>query len=171
MRNKKLKKPVPKKGDVPKEKPGTESLRKDRVIVTKYVWSHSFHIGIVSRRYETSLLSSLIVWIRCTSRWPNSALPIASVLISQCSNTSLFLPSSCSHSWRWDSTSIANFLSIYYETALFRSQHRMSLLNILSITHCILKEYPWFHHFLKEKREKKQDYHEAQTMNADMWSL
>uniref|UniRef100_A0A673H3Q4 Nck-associated protein 1-like n=1 Tax=Sinocyclocheilus rhinocerous TaxID=307959 RepID=A0A673H3Q4_9TELE len=33
-RNKKLKKSLPKKGDVPKEKPGTESLRKDRVIVT-----------------------------------------------------------------------------------------------------------------------------------------
>uniref|UniRef100_A0A8C2JH84 NCK associated protein 1 like n=1 Tax=Cyprinus carpio TaxID=7962 RepID=A0A8C2JH84_CYPCA len=33
-RNKKLKKSLPKKGDVPKEKPGTESLRKDRAIVT-----------------------------------------------------------------------------------------------------------------------------------------
>ncbi|XDV52257.1 hypothetical protein PO909_021001 [Leuciscus waleckii] len=33
-RNKKLKKPVPKRGDVPKEKPGTESLRKDRAFVT-----------------------------------------------------------------------------------------------------------------------------------------
>ncbi|XP_043108126.1 nck-associated protein 1-like isoform X2 [Puntigrus tetrazona] len=33
-RNKKLKKSLPKKGDMPKEKPGTESLRKDRVIVT-----------------------------------------------------------------------------------------------------------------------------------------
>ncbi|XP_030633135.1 nck-associated protein 1-like [Chanos chanos] len=33
-RNKKLKKPVPKKGEMPKEKPGTESQRKDRFIVT-----------------------------------------------------------------------------------------------------------------------------------------
>ncbi|XP_036415792.1 nck-associated protein 1-like isoform X1 [Colossoma macropomum] len=33
-RNKKMKKPVPKKGEVPKEKPGTESHRKDRVVVT-----------------------------------------------------------------------------------------------------------------------------------------
>uniref|UniRef100_A0AAR2IKF1 NCK associated protein 1 like n=1 Tax=Pygocentrus nattereri TaxID=42514 RepID=A0AAR2IKF1_PYGNA len=33
-RNKKLKKPVPKKGEVPKEKPGTESHRKDRAVVT-----------------------------------------------------------------------------------------------------------------------------------------
>ncbi|XP_067287346.1 nck-associated protein 1-like [Pseudorasbora parva] len=33
-RNKKLKKSMPKKGDVPKEKPGTESLRKDRAFVT-----------------------------------------------------------------------------------------------------------------------------------------
>ncbi|XP_016117211.1 nck-associated protein 1-like, partial [Sinocyclocheilus grahami] len=33
-RNKKLKKSLPKKADVPKEKPGTESLRKDKVIVT-----------------------------------------------------------------------------------------------------------------------------------------
>ncbi|KAK2874521.1 hypothetical protein Q8A67_021674 [Cirrhinus molitorella] len=33
-RNKKMKKSLPKKGDVPKEKPGTESLRKDRAIVT-----------------------------------------------------------------------------------------------------------------------------------------
>ncbi|XP_066527293.1 nck-associated protein 1-like [Hoplias malabaricus] len=33
-RNKKLKKPVPKKGEVPKEKPGTESQRKDRAVVT-----------------------------------------------------------------------------------------------------------------------------------------
>ncbi|XP_026096581.1 nck-associated protein 1-like [Carassius auratus] len=33
-RNKKLNKSLPKKGDVPKEKPGTESIRKDRVIVT-----------------------------------------------------------------------------------------------------------------------------------------
>uniref|UniRef100_A0A8C1UI09 NCK associated protein 1 like n=1 Tax=Cyprinus carpio TaxID=7962 RepID=A0A8C1UI09_CYPCA len=36
-RNKKLKKSLPKKGDVPKEKPGTESLRKDRAIVTKVI--------------------------------------------------------------------------------------------------------------------------------------
>uniref|UniRef100_A0A8B9HJS8 NCK associated protein 1 like n=1 Tax=Astyanax mexicanus TaxID=7994 RepID=A0A8B9HJS8_ASTMX len=33
-RNKKLKKPMPKKGEVPKEKPGTESHRKDRAVVT-----------------------------------------------------------------------------------------------------------------------------------------
>ncbi|XP_051528230.1 nck-associated protein 1-like isoform X1 [Myxocyprinus asiaticus] len=33
-RNKKLKKPVAKKGDVPKDKPGTESHRKDRAIIT-----------------------------------------------------------------------------------------------------------------------------------------
>uniref|UniRef100_A0A673K836 Nck-associated protein 1-like n=1 Tax=Sinocyclocheilus rhinocerous TaxID=307959 RepID=A0A673K836_9TELE len=33
-RNKKLKKSLPKKGDVPKVKPGAESLRKDRAIVT-----------------------------------------------------------------------------------------------------------------------------------------
>ncbi|KAL7843014.1 hypothetical protein AOLI_G00245260 [Acnodon oligacanthus] len=33
-RNKKMKKPVPKKGEVPKEKPGTESHRKDRAVVT-----------------------------------------------------------------------------------------------------------------------------------------
>ncbi|XP_041946705.1 nck-associated protein 1-like [Alosa sapidissima] len=33
-RNKKLKKPMPKKGEVPKDKPGTESHRKDRGIVT-----------------------------------------------------------------------------------------------------------------------------------------
>lgn len=34
VRNKKLKKPAPKKGDVAKEKPGTESLRKDRAVVS-----------------------------------------------------------------------------------------------------------------------------------------
>ncbi|KAA0708095.1 Nck-associated protein 1-like [Triplophysa tibetana] len=34
VRNKKLKKQVPKKGEVQKEKPGTESLRKDRAVVT-----------------------------------------------------------------------------------------------------------------------------------------
>ncbi|KAG1934383.1 nck-associated protein 1-like [Pimephales promelas] len=33
-RNKKLKKPAQKRGDVPKDKPGTESLRKDRAFVT-----------------------------------------------------------------------------------------------------------------------------------------
>ncbi|XP_062401787.1 nck-associated protein 1-like [Sardina pilchardus] len=33
-RNKKLKKPMPKKGEVPKDKPGTESHRKDRGLVT-----------------------------------------------------------------------------------------------------------------------------------------
>ncbi|XP_076845183.1 nck-associated protein 1-like [Brachyhypopomus gauderio] len=33
-RNKKMKKPPPKKGDVPKDKPGTESHRKDRAVVT-----------------------------------------------------------------------------------------------------------------------------------------
>ncbi|KAI7812369.1 nck-associated protein 1-like, partial [Triplophysa rosa] len=34
VRNKKLKKQVPKKREVPKEKPGTESLRKDRAVVS-----------------------------------------------------------------------------------------------------------------------------------------
>ncbi|XP_016404056.1 nck-associated protein 1-like [Sinocyclocheilus rhinocerous] len=43
-RNKKLKKSLPKKGDVPKVKPGAESLRKDRAIVTKhkFVWSKNY---------------------------------------------------------------------------------------------------------------------------------
>lgn len=40
---------------MPKEKPGTESHRKDRVIVTKYVSSCSIIIITVSCRYEHSL--------------------------------------------------------------------------------------------------------------------
>lgn len=57
VRNKKLKKQVPKKGEVLKEKPGTESLRKDRAVVTKYGTTHSIVMRTISSRYEISLMS------------------------------------------------------------------------------------------------------------------
>ncbi|KAG7281776.1 hypothetical protein CRUP_037057, partial [Coryphaenoides rupestris] len=41
--NKKLKKAVYKKGEVQKEKPGAESLRKDRAVVTKSTYTASLH--------------------------------------------------------------------------------------------------------------------------------
>lgn len=120
---------MPKRGDVPKEKPGTESLRKDRAFVTKYASSDRFSIemkkiSLSFYRYASWLLSSVVVWIRCTWRWQNCALPTASALTSQSSNTSLCRPSSCSHSWRWDSTS--THTSEVFTTALFRSQHPLN---------------------------------------------
>ncbi|XP_017264088.1 nck-associated protein 1-like [Kryptolebias marmoratus] len=58
-RHRKQKKPVPKKGEVQKEKPGAESLRKDRVVVTNM---DKLHLLLTELCSSYSLCSDLIIF-------------------------------------------------------------------------------------------------------------
>uniref|UniRef100_UPI003AAFF040 nck-associated protein 1-like isoform X1 n=1 Tax=Centroberyx gerrardi TaxID=166262 RepID=UPI003AAFF040 len=58
-RNRKLKKPVPKKGEVQKEKPGAESLRKDRAVTTNM---DKMHLILTELCSSYSLCSDFIIF-------------------------------------------------------------------------------------------------------------
>ncbi|XP_060925622.1 nck-associated protein 1-like [Limanda limanda] len=58
-RHRKQKKPLPKKGEVQKEKPGAESLRKDRIIVTNF---DKMHLTLTELCSSYSLCSEFVVF-------------------------------------------------------------------------------------------------------------
>uniref|UniRef100_A0A667X2V1 NCK associated protein 1 like n=1 Tax=Myripristis murdjan TaxID=586833 RepID=A0A667X2V1_9TELE len=58
-RHRKLKKPVPKKGEVQKEKPGAESLRKDRIVTTNL---DKMHLILTELCTSYSLCSEFVVF-------------------------------------------------------------------------------------------------------------
>lgn len=95
--NKKSKKATGKKGEPEREKPGVESMRKNRLLVTKlvhklkltmyYILKHVLHADYYVLIYWTCDVLLLSVWINSTQRCLNSASPSTTFPTWQCGST------------------------------------------------------------------------------------